>query len=78
MSGTDIDLDAIRERDRRWQPRGVRTEAPERDRRDLLQYIQELEELTKQIDGCVQAIKRVHRDGYQAKPQCAPEETEPE
>jgi hypothetical protein len=73
---TDLDLDAIRARDTNWRDNGRRSESNLAcgDRRALLQYIDELEGLVDEIDDGLRAIKRVHREGYQAKPQVSAEE----
>lgn len=42
-------LALIRQRDARWRSRGIRTDAAGQDRRDLLQFVDELEQLAEQV-----------------------------
>lgn len=64
----DIDLVAIRARDQGWTDRGRRVDSTGRDRRALLDYIDELESLMVEIAADVKVIKRVHREHYLPKP----------
>ncbi len=63
----EIDLDAIRDRDATWRDAQPLRESAGRDRRALLQYIDELESLVEEIAIDINLVKRAHRN-YQPKP----------
>lgn len=67
----ELDLAAIRARDAEWTDKRPMRESSGRDRRALLQYIDELESLMVEIAADVKVIKRVHREHYLPRP--APE-----
>jgi len=56
LSDTEIDLEAIIERDRHWLGEPT-TDCPEADRRALLEHVTELEAITEEIMADLRAIK---------------------
>ena len=64
----DIDLDAIRKRDSDWRHDGKQSNRnlASIDRRALLAYIADIEELVEEIGVDLQLVKKVHRERYRA------------
>jgi hypothetical protein len=65
-----IDIDAIRKRDADWRHDGKQSNRnlASLDRRTLLAYIDDLEEIIEEIGTNVQLIKVLHREHYRAIP----------